>query len=482
MADFYHGVKTRQQETSVSTPVTANSGVPFVVGTAPVHTVGGKVNTPILCNTYSEAVTALGYSDDWEKYSLCEMIYSHFKLFAMSPIVVVNVLDPAKHKASVAAAPVSFVELQAKLPYDAIPGSVKITSEDGATEYAAGTDYEVFYEDNALVVEIIEGGNIPADTASLSVAYDQIDASAITKADIIGGFDVNTKTYSGFELIDQVFPKYLIVPDLLLAPGWTNDSEVAAIMATKAENINGLFEGKALIDADCDTIRYYSDVPEWRNKNNLYNKTEIVLWPMLQLGDRRFHYSVQAASLMAKVDTDNDNCPCESPSNKNLQMDSMVLADGTEVVMDLTQANYLNSTGIVTALNFIGGFVLWGNYTACYPSNTDVKDYFIPVSRMFHWVANTLILSYWKKTDRKMTRRLLDSIVDSVNIWLNGLVAEEKLLGGRVEVLEDENPLTDLMAGIIRFHLYITPPSPAQEIDFILEYDPSYVEAALLAA
>lgn len=481
MADFYHGVKARQQETSVSTPVTASSGIPFVVGTAPVHTVGGKVNVPILCNTYSEAVAALGYSDDWEKYSLCEMIYSHFKLFAMTPVVMVNVLDPTKHKASVEAAPVNFVEKQAKLPYDTIPDSVKVTSADGDTEYQADTDYAVFFDDDTLVVEIVEGGAIPTDTVSLNIAYNKVDPSAVTKKDIIGGFDVNTKTYSGFELIDQVFPKYLIVPDLLLAPGWSNDSEVAAIMATKAENINGLFEGKALIDADCEDIRYYSDVPEWRNKNNLFSKTEIVLWPMLQLSDRRFHFSVQAAGLMAQVDTDNDGCPCESPSNKSLQMDSMVLADGTEVVMDLTQANYLNSTGIVTALNFIGGFVLWGNYTACYPSNTDVKDYFIPVSRMFHWVANSLILSYWSKTDRKMTTRLRDSIVDSVNIWLNGLVAEEKLLGGRVEVLEDENPTTDLMAGIIRFHLYITPPSPAQEIDFILEYDTSYVESALAA-
>jgi phage tail sheath protein FI len=481
MADFFHGVQTSQRETSVSTPVTAGSGIPFVVGTAPVHTVDGKVNAPILCNTYAEAVEALGYSDDWEKYSLCEMVYSHFKLFAMSPMVVVNVLDPTKHKASVDAAPVTFAEQQAKLPYEAIPGSVKITSADGSTEYVAGTDYDVFFEDDALIVEIIEGGSIPTDATSLNIAYNKVDTEAVTKKDIIGGFDVNTKQYSGFELIDQVFPKYLIIPDLLLAPGWTNDSEVAAIMATKAANINGLFEGKALIDADCDTVRYYTDVPEWRNSKNLYNKTEIILWPMLQLAERRFHFSVQAAGLMAQVDSDNDDCPCESPSNKSLQMDSMVLADGTEVTLDLTQANYLNSVGIVTALNFIGGFVMWGNYTACYPSNTDVKDYFIPVSRMFHWVGNSLILSYWSKTDRKMTRRLMDSIVDSVNIWLNGLTAEEKLLGGRVEVLDSENPLTDLMAGIIRFHLYITPPSPAQEIDFILEYDTSYVETALAA-
>ena len=44
-----------------------------------------------------------------------------------------------------------------------------------------------------------------------------------------------------------------------------------------------------------------------------------------------------------------------------------------------------------------------------------------------------------------------------------------------------ENPLTDLMAGKITLHVYLTPPSPAQEIDFVLEYDASYVESALSA-
>ena len=86
MADFYHGVSTRQVETSVSTPVEADSGVPFVVGTAPVHTVGGKVNVPILAYTYEEAVTALGFSDNWGDYTLCEMIYSHNRMKSPPPV------------------------------------------------------------------------------------------------------------------------------------------------------------------------------------------------------------------------------------------------------------------------------------------------------------------------------------------------------------------------------------------------------------
>lgn len=80
-----------------------------------------------------------------------------------------------------------------------------------------------------------------------------------------------------------------------------------------------------------------------------------------------------------------------------------------------------------------------------------------------------------------MNRRLIDTVLDTANIWLNGLVGMGYLLGARVEMLESENPLTNLMAGIIKLHVYMTPPSPAQEIDFVLEYDASYVTSACRA-
>ena len=100
---------------------------------------------------------------------------------------------------------------------------------------------------------------------------------------------------------------------------------------------------------------------------------------------------------------------------------------------------------------------------------------------MFDWIGNTLIRTFWSKLDLPMTRRLLDTIQDTCSIWLNWLVSSEILLGARVEILGEENPVTSLMAGIIKIHIYITPPSPAQEIDFVLEYDPDYVTSALLS-
>ena len=69
----------------------------------------------------------------------------------------------------------------------------------------------------------------------------------------------------------------------------------------------------------------------------------------------------------------------------------------------------------------------------------------------------------------------MQTVVDSANIWLNGLAARQYILGGRVEFLESENPVTSLEDGICTFHLYVTPPTPAREIDFVLEYDVSYL-------
>lgn len=479
---YYHGVKTRQIGTSVSTPVTAGSGIAFVVGTAPVHTVNGKINVPILGNNYNEAVASLGYSDDWRKYSICEVMYSQYKLFGVSPVVFVNVLDPAKHKKVVAAADKDLTEKKAYLPLEAIKSTVVVKAEAGAGQpYILEKDYDLFYDGGKLVLEVLDGGTIPDAATKLNIAYSEVDPSLVTDAEIIGGFNVETKVTTGFELVDKVFPMFSIVPDVILCPGWSHKAEIAAIMSSKAQNINGIFEGKALIDVDTATVKHYADAPAWKQANNINTKTQILCFPMCKLDEKVFHMSTQAAGLMAKVDTDNGDCPSESPSNKLLQINSTVLKDGTEVALDLQQANFLNSNGIVTALNFVSGFVLWGNETACYPSSTDVKDYFICVSRTFAWVSNSVILTYWSKLDNKLNRRLIDSIVDGLNIWLNGLTSEEKLLGGRVEFQEQENSTTALMSGKAVFHIYMTPPSPAKELEFILEYDSNYVTAALSA-
>ena len=95
---------------------------------------------------------------------------------------------------------------------------------------------------------------------------------------------------------------------------------------------------------------------------------------------------------------------------------------------------------------------------------------------MFNWVSTTLILTYWQKVDEPTNTRQIDSIVDSINLWLNGLTAQGYLLGGRVEFLTDDNPVLDLMDCMTRFRIMLTPPVPNEQIEFILEFDPEYLQ------
>lgn len=475
MADITHGISTGKKTTSAGTPNVAASGIIFAVGAAPVQMVGGKVNEVVMANNYEEAVKAMGYSDDWKKYGISEVIYTAFQLYKTAPLFLVNVLDPKKHKTA-KNGKFEVKDNQIKLPIEAIAESVKIDEKE------AGTDYEVFYDDTSCIVEFLTDA-----TGEITVNYDAVDPSQLTKDEIIGGYNVGTHKTTGLELIDNVFPKYTVVPDLILCPNWSHDSEVAAVMSAKGENINGLFEANAILDIDTTEetgVTYYTEVPEWKKSKNFMKVNELVCFPKLKLGDRIFNYSSQLAGLIANTDNTaelGNGTPCESASNKSLQADSMALADGTEVVLDVQQANYLNDNGIITALNFYNGFVSWGNYTACFPANTDPVDYFYCISRMFKWVAKTVTLSYWSYTDRRLTRRLIDAILQGINDWLNSLTAEEIIIGGRVELREEENSLTALMAGKAKFHIYITPPSPLQKMEYVLEYDVSYLSNLLAA-
>lgn len=481
------GVRVYEQATKISTPNVAKVGIPFVVGTAPVHTASkpAKSNTPVLATSWDEAVEKLGFSYDWKAYTLCEFMYSHFQLFGRQPAVFCNILDVEKMKRDEPAKDYSVVNHQVILPIAAIAGSlnvtVKVTSDgtEGVQKLEPDADYSVFYDRDdtdtyVCVVELLESG-AAYEAATLNIGYSAVTPETATVADVV----------DGIAQVDAAMTVAGTIPDLLCAPGWSHDTTVAAVMATKASAISGLFKGKALIDCDSSEagVTEYSQLSAYKNKNNFIDADQILCWPMVKLGKYTFHLSTQLAGLMAKVDADNRGVPYESPSNKPLKMDSCVLEDGTEVRLTWPQVEMVaGDWGVVTAVNFMdSGWVLKGNYTACYPGNTDVKDQFIPVSRMFDFIGNTLIRTFWPKQDKPLTRVLRDSILQTCNIWLSGLCGSGYLYGARAALLAEENPLTNLLAGHITLHVYNSPPVPAQRIDFILEYDVSYMETALTA-
>ncbi|MEG1913376.1 MAG: phage tail sheath family protein, partial [Cloacibacillus sp.] len=250
---FYHGVKTTETPTSLIAPAPCEAAMPVYFGVAPIHrtaSLANKVNYPILCNSYDDAVLALGYSKDWETWGLCENIYAQFALFAMSPCVFVNVFDPATHKAAVSAEAATLAAGTVKLAHaEAILSTVVVKDSSAATTYVKDTDYTIAYDaDYKCVVTKKTGGAIASETAELKVTYDYADPSLVDADDIIGGINAISGAEEGLEVIERVFPITRKVPGLIVATGWSENTEVLAVMTAKAWNINGLFKAVALVD------------------------------------------------------------------------------------------------------------------------------------------------------------------------------------------------------------------------------------------
>lgn len=476
---YKHGVYVSEQATSLVAPVLGTAGLQVVVGTAPVNLLDdpeSAVNTPILAQSYTEAVTAVGYSSDFTKYTLCDSISASFNVVGVGPLVLINVLDPAKHNKEISAE-AEVKDGAAIVPETGILLST-LTVKNGETELAKDTDYTTLWnDDGTLSIALIEGGAGDGAT-TLSVTGKAIDPDSVTAEDIVGGVDVNTGKETGLEVIRQVYPKLSMTPGILLAPRFSADPNVSAALQAKTKDINGVFKAVTVIDIDSSengAIKY-TDVKEQKEKQAVTDSHAYAVWGYGTVGDTIYSGSSLAAALTAYVDASNGDVPSVSPSNKTISIGGMCLADGTELLLDQDQANTINGFGVATFLN-MNGFRLWGNNTACYPGNTDPKDRWFSVRRFFCWTANTFILTYFQKVDNPANKRLIDAIVDSENIRGNSFVARDICARYEIVYLDSENPATDLLNGKLTFHQYMTPYTPAEDIENILEFDPDALTA-----
>ena len=254
---------------------------------------------------------------------------------------------------------------------------------------------------------------------------------------------------------------------------------MSAALQAKTKEINGVFKCVCIADVDsgADGARKYADVKEQKERQALTDPNAYGVWGYGKVGDVMYSGSALASALTAYTDAANDDIP-SNPSNKTIAISAMCLADGTEVLLDQDQANVVNSYGVATWLN-MNGFRLWGNRTCAYPGNTDPKDSFFSCRRYMSWRANSFILTYFQKVDSPLNKRLIEAIVDSENVRGNGYVAMGVAARDEIVYNEDENPVTDLMNGKITFHQYMTPYTPAEDIEDIIEFDPDALVSAL---
>ncbi len=443
------------------------STVLVYVGTAPIqkikgHATAGLINEPIRLRNMSEAKATFGYSDDWAKFSLCEVFDEHFNNNVQNagPIYVINVLDPDTHKGSqvtLAAQDFSsgYVYIGNELAdIDSVRVAQKVLDEDYSVSYDA--------DNNRIVIKDLTGEMTTAD-----VTYYPVNAAAVTASTIIGTSSNGVST--GIQAIKKVYSKYNAVPNILAAPGWSDQPTVYTAMVAAVQKINGHWDAFAI--ADIPLVYNGTDVDTkekalaWKTANGYSSERSKVCWPQVKSGTGKvYHLSTVCAATMLATDLNHESVPMESPSNKEIMAVAQYFgASATNEGYDDTAVNDINEAGITSACFYAGKWVLWGPHTAAYKYGTtmDARVIFDVNLRMLMHVTNGFQLRHGVIIDSPMTPAQKDTIVNAENAELERLASLGAVIGeSSVEFLESENPESNMLNGDFVFDIAFTATPP----------------------
>lgn len=453
MADYKHGTYGEFAE-SVGEVAEQSGTVAVYVGVAPINLIRGYgkyVNTPVKLTDLAAVKRNMGYSKNWAVFDLCEAFKLHFDNDAgnVGPIVAINVLDPATHKKSTpTTASLNFVNGRAAFKSDTIILDTLVIAES-----VEGVDYNVSYDFDKGQVVITAIGD--ALTGTAAVTYSEVDTSAITTADIIGGI-TEAGVYTGLGCVSLIYQELGLIPNLIASIGWSEKPDVYKAMITAATKINGHWDAFVCADipvldnaAKVDTIAL---AKKWMVDNGYTNERSKVFWPKgIDNNGNIYHGSALGVWRMMLVDATHNGVPMETPSNKAVPVVKQYFGEGsTNRGFDQMTANGLNADGITTIVFWGGLWVLWGPHTAAY-KHGEVEDnrvIFDNSLRMMMHVSNSFQAEHALVIDQPMTVAMAETIKNREQEKMDALAAVGAFIGTPVvEFRKNENPTAGMVEG-----------------------------------
>lgn len=481
---YSHGIYNEEKETLFNIPQKAESNIQIVIGTAPVNLLEkpeGAVNVPIVADSFSDAQHKLGYMEDFERYTICQSIYMAFAEMEAAPIVMINVLDPAKHKTEAEAAQYAVVKYKASVPVSGVLiDSVKVMGTSGE-EYVAGTDYMKSFDSNGHLLISIAPDGAAASATAVSIQYSFLDTSKVTAEDIIGGYDIETGKRTGLELLDIVYGKTGIVPENIVIPGYSKNPAVAAVLAGKCKKIEPFYSAHAFVDLDSSSsgADNFRKVKEWKEENGYGTHELFPVWPLVKIKSRKIYGSAYYAALLQKIAADNNGYPADSPDNHKTNITGICTEAGDETLLTMTEANdYLNAYGISTFL-FVQDWKTWGSNTGAYPESADPVQRFISNRCMLDTLKNAFSRKFFEKVGRNVSYRNIAIFVNSYNQELNAIQANSYIAGASFSFSEEDNPIENILQGRVKFRTKVAFYPPMECIENEWMYDASILKAEL---
>ena len=482
MSNYKHGIYISQSATVTPVSNKATGSIQAVVGVAPINLISnpaGAVNKPILLSSIDDVAEYIGYSTDVNKFTLMQAVHATFEIFSTAPIIAINVLDPSKHAtAKTSSASLSGGVLTIE-DTGVLLSTLKLTSSDGTVTYVSGTDYTAaFNSDGTVLVTRVSSSTALTATSTISIGYSILDTTKVTDADIVAGIAV----------INKAFQITGVVPEILLAPGYSQNKVVSSALITAAQSVSCVFEATALVDIDAKANTTIDAAIAVKSTNSLAVRDAILCYPKVTTSQGKTVYmSAQLGALMQYVDSQNESTPFVSPSNKDFKIIAAVLddTDKTQILYTLDEANRLNGEGIFTAINF-DGWKSWGNNTGIYSltavdvgETIDVKDRYINIKRAFDWQNNGFIRRYFSKIDSPLNLKAIQTLITDENQYYNAFIAVGYVAGMSITYNQADNPTSQILNGTIKFKQSITPYTPMEVVENTLQFDPTTLETAL---
>ena len=238
MSGYIHGAYGSMSDSVITAANTAPS-VPFIVGTAPVNLIrnyanAGIINTPV-CISDMGAKKTIGYSDDWESFTLCEMLSALFDNANgnIGPAYFVNVLDPTIHrKGAQTTKTLTFTNGRAYIESDTI-----IIDTFAIADKTEGTDYNIAYNFGTGKLAITSVDPSSPLTGTATASFYEVDASAVTDDDIIGS-ETADGVYTGLQCGKLVYPDFDAIITYIAIPKFSEHLDVYNAMVEFCQAIN----------------------------------------------------------------------------------------------------------------------------------------------------------------------------------------------------------------------------------------------------